>query len=199
MHPAFRNLWRAAPLAVIAALLIPVSASAATTLAGETFTAPFDFFSVNGTCNATGPSTFTFNASGPAVGPAGGTFYEGTAGQPPGTGTITLASPTGPVTNFRATFTIKMTGQPDVVGSKTLTSATVAVCTPNQAFSDLHIEGVTSYTVTAPFVESGTAPLTLNFAFPGTFIEGPFAAGPPPQQPGCDTQGQSNGDDQCQQ
>jgi hypothetical protein len=144
------------------------SAATPTTLAGETLISPFDFFSVNGPCNASGASTFTFTAQGPAAGPVLGTFHE--------TGSFSLASPTGPVTSFQASFTIKATGQPDVTATKTMGVLTGA-CTPGGFFSDAHVAGRTNYAVTAPFTEAGTAPLTLDYRYPGTFSEGPFVAG----------------------
>jgi hypothetical protein len=144
------------------------SAATPTTLAGETLISPFDDFSVNGTCNAGGASTFTFTAHGPAAGPVLGTFNE--------TGTFSLASPTGPVTGFQASFTIKATGQLDVTGTKAMGTLTGA-CTPGGFFSDAHVAGTTNYAVTAPFTEAGTAALTLDYRYPGTFSEGPFVVG----------------------
>src|SRR5882762_2834133 len=117
--------FRLAIVALLSGILSVVgtslaSAATPTTLAGETLISPFDDFSVNGTCNAGGASTFTFTAHGPAAGPVLGTFNE--------TGTFSLASPTGPVTGFQASFTIKATGQLDVTGSKAMGTLTGA-CT----------------------------------------------------------------------
>ena len=199
MTRAVRRAFYAIAIALATVSILPAGAGAASfqtappppTLGGEMFVAPFDFLSVNGKCNATGPSTFTFDASGPATGPNPGRFHE--------TGSFTIASPAGPLTNFSAAFTIHSLLLADVVGTKGLVSSTGAAgCVPGGFFSDAHFLASTSYAVTAPFRETGTAPLTLDFRYPGTFREGPFTP-TPAVQPGCDTNGQSNGDDQCNQ
>jgi hypothetical protein len=164
---------RSATVVLLSGILSIVGASLAlaatpTTLAGETLVSPFDFFSVNGTCNASSASSFTFTAHGPAAGPVLGTFHE--------TGSFSLASPTGPVTNFQASITISAAGQPDVIATTSMAALTGA-CTPGGFFSDAHVAGTTNYAVSAPFAEAGTAPLTLDFRYPGTFTEGPFVAG----------------------
>ena len=50
-------------------------------------------------------------------------------------------------------------------------------CTPGGFFNDANAAGTTTYSVTSPFTESGTAPLTLDYRGAGTFSEGPFAPG----------------------
>src|ERR1700694_2788856 len=179
-------------------------ASAATmTLAGEILTsAPLiDFALVNGNCNALGSATFGFFASGFATGPV--------PGQPPASrftgfqesGTFTLASPTGPLTSFSSNFSIyPLDGSPTVTGTKRLVGTGTGSCAPNTLgnVKDLSVSATVSYSVTSPFVETGTAPLTITDVRDNvTFTEGPFLPTPPPLLLGCNTDGQSNGNDQC--
>jgi hypothetical protein len=168
-HVPLVRMFRAAQVAFVTAAMLLIATSgvsAATTLAGETFVNEFDNFSTNGTCNASGASTFTFSASGPTA-PNIGRYNE--------SGTFTIASPTGPLTSFSASFTVTAAG---VTGTKTLGVPTAAGCTPGGFFSDVHFLSSTNYQVTAPFTESGTASMVLDFRYPGTFTEGPFVAGP---------------------
>jgi hypothetical protein len=103
----------------------PAQAQEVAPLTGESFHAHYHFFDssdvpvgefeINGSCNPSGPSTYTFTASGIATGPYPGTFEE--------SGTFTQSAP-GPdgqrvITAFDATFTIdSVAGQ--VSGSKSL-------------------------------------------------------------------------------
>jgi hypothetical protein len=172
----FVRLLRAAQVALVTGAILLISssgASAATTLAGETLTSPFDALGVNGaTCNATTPSTFNFSTSGTASGPAVGRFTE--------SGSFTLASSTGPLTSFSATFTIKdSAGTVLATGTKSLVSATAVSCSQFSGFSTVTFQAVTHYSVTSPFTESGAAPLNFNFGLgTETFIEGPFLSAP---------------------
>lgn len=173
-HVPFVRLFRAARVGFVLGALILLTASpalAAPTLGGETLTSPFDALGVNGaTCSATGSSTFTFTTSGTAVGPVAGRFTE--------SGSFTLASRTGPLTAFTASFKITSAGQPDITGTKTLGSSLGASCTQFNGFSTVTFAATTNYSVTSPFAEAGTAPLNFNFGLgTETFIEGPFVAG----------------------
>src|SRR5256714_14981822 len=111
----------------IAVLALNVPAASAQvpppTLTGETFlgglftTEPSSLVT-SASCDPTGTSTFTYQASGPAAGPYVGTYTE--------TGTVTIGPqvnagtpPTGTVTSWTASFTIaSATG--DVTGSTSL-------------------------------------------------------------------------------
>lgn len=194
-------------MALAMLFILPATVSAAplpTTLAGENLIMGADSLQiVSGTCNLGQPTyTFTFRntaSDDPATGPRPGTFLEN--------GSFTIASPTGPLTRFTASFTIRAVGQPDVVGTKGFVSSISAGCAPVRPGSRdfiVHFEIVASYSVTTPFVETGTARTTIVFAGTsccGSFTEGPFVPTPPLPvvQPGCDTDGKGNGNDQCQQ
>jgi hypothetical protein len=169
------RLLRPAQVAVVAAVMLLIGASgasAATTLAGETLTSPFDALSItnNPTCVGSGPFTFNFSTSGAATGPVVGHFKE--------SGSFTLASANGPLTSFAANFTITSTGQPNVTGTKTLVSSTAASCVPHPGGPTATFTAVTHYSATSPFTEAGTAPLSFDFGLgTQTFVEGPFVVG----------------------
>ncbi len=129
------------------ALLVPPVVADPATLAGEFFTVSVSGAAgtgvgvgggcnavgcvhVSATCNSTGTSTFTFDASGPATGPFPGTFAA------TGTATIgpqTLAPPpgsiigpsAGPNLSFSETFTIT-SGTTTISGTKNLASGPVS-------------------------------------------------------------------------
>jgi hypothetical protein len=183
------------------------ASAATTTLAGEILTtAPLiDFALVNGNCNAFGSWSFGFGASGFATGPVPGksplTSYPGGFHE---SGTFTLASPTGPLTSFSSNFSIyPLDGSPTVTGTKGLVGTGTGSCMPNTPgfpVTNLSVSATVSYSVTSPFVETGTAPLTITEVRGNvTFTEGPFLPTPPPLLLGCNTDGQSNGNDQCLQ
>ncbi len=172
-------------------------ASAAATLAGEILASVprSDSTLVNGNCNALGSATFIFGTSGFATGPVPGGFQE--------SGHFTLASPNGPLTGFTSRFSIfPLDGSPTITGTKGLVGTGTGSCTPNTLgnVKDLSVSATVSYSVTLPFVETGTAPLTITDVRDNvTFTEGPFLPTPPALLLGCNTDGQSNGNDQCQQ
>ncbi len=181
-------------------------AAAATTLAGELLTtAPLiDFAIINGNCNATGSSTFNIHARGFATGPVPGmpgAIYPNGFSE---SGTFTLASPIGPLTSFSSNFSIyPLDGSATVTGTKGLVGTGIGSCTPNTPgfpVTNVSVSATVSYSVTSPFVETGTAPLTITEVRGNvTFTEGPFLPTPPALLLGCNTDGQSNGNDQCQQ
>lgn len=143
----FATLALAGCLLALAAA--PSAQAQAPTLAGESFVATGDFFflppgstpgevDVNGTCNASGTSTFTFTASGPAAGPYPGTFTE--------TGSFTMQGPpdaegVSVLTDFQASFEIhSLVGE--VTGTKEFTGAVPGASTvcrqePFRVFSGL--------------------------------------------------------------
>ncbi len=180
-------------------------ASAATTLAGETLTsaALHEEALVNGMCS-NGGGSFQIFASGSATGPV--------PGQPPASrftgfqesGMFTLASPTGPLTSFSSRFSIyPLDNSQTVTGTKGLVGTGTGSCTPRLPgfnVTNLSVSATVSYSVTSPFVETGTALLTITEVSGSvTFTEGPFVPTPPPLLLGCNTDGQSNGNDECQQ
>jgi hypothetical protein len=172
MHLSRRGIT--ALLGAGAALLLAAgTAGAQTTLAGETLTSPYDSLGTNGVCNSSGASTFTFSTSGAAAGPETGTFQE--------SGTFTLASPSGPLTSFDATFTITPALGSPVTGTKSLVGTGGGTCTEFSGFATTSITGTTSYSTSAPFTETGTAPMALDQdPFATTpFLEGPFSPGAP--------------------
>ena len=173
-HVPLSGRFRPAQIAFVCGVLLLVGASgasAATTLAGETLTAGNDRTGLDGTCNATGSSSFTYSTSGAATGPVVGTFSED--------GSFTLASPTGPLTSFSSTFTIHATGQPDITGTKTLGTPLSASCLNTGFFSLAAFAATTHYQVSVPFSETGNAPLAFDATFGNTtFVEGPFATAP---------------------
>ncbi|HEV2036879.1 MAG TPA: Ig-like domain-containing protein, partial [Candidatus Dormibacteraeota bacterium] len=165
----------AAPQSSTATVTITVG-----TLVGLTFITAPDFFSLLGAtpCNATVSSTFRFRASGTLTPPNGGnpggpTFDE--------TGTFTLDSANGPLSAFQATFTIRGTGQPDIVGTMALAALGSGGCTqtPFGLLSSVHFVVETSYSATGPLVETGFASTTIDAAGldhgdTGNFWQGPF-------------------------
>jgi hypothetical protein len=158
-------------LSAAALLLAALPASAAPTLAGENLHSPFDYLSVNGTCNTTGPSTFSFTANGPATGPFTGHFHKA--------GSFTLASPGGPISSFAANFTIYPVGQPNVTGTESLGSSTTASCAKSGYYSYVQFTASMNYSVTAPFTEMGTVAMSLGFTnLVDTQNEGPFTPKP---------------------
>jgi hypothetical protein len=152
------------------------------TLLGEFLHSPFDSLSVNGACSLTGPSTFTFSANGNATGPYVGKFHE--------TGTFTVDPPN--LTSFDAVITFDQ-GDPsdgsDITVHKTLTpgvSATYVTCTSVAfPFDNRNVAFVvlTGYNVTSPFAQTGFAPMTLDFLYPGQFDEGNFTLVAPGNTP----------------
>jgi hypothetical protein len=109
--------------AVVAAAIFaaPASAAVPATLSGEIFSNnPGEGSSsiTSATCNPSGTSTFSFEASGPAIGPYPGTFTE--------SGTITVGPQTlgvGTVQSFTASYTISSPAG-DVTGTKSFTALT---------------------------------------------------------------------------
>jgi hypothetical protein len=100
----------------------PASAAVPATLSGEIFSDnPGEGSSsiTSASCNPTGTSTFSFEASGPAIGPYPGTFTEA--------GTITIGPQTPglftAVQSFTASFTISSPAG-DVSGTKSVTGPT---------------------------------------------------------------------------
>ena len=166
----------AASLAAVT-LAVPAAASA-DTLVGETFTSGghAESFGYSGVCNPDGPSTFEFGSFGPATGPHAGDFEE--------YGSVTLASPSGPVTDFDATFTLWSDDQ--INGTQALASSVTASCTPDgsNAF-DVDLDA--TYSVTAPFTESGPSTVRIQGAYGnGTLVSSfsPRQSPPPPPQQG---------------
>jgi hypothetical protein len=152
----------------IAVLALNVPAASAQvpppTLTGETFlgglftTEPSSLVT-SASCNPTGTSTFTYQATGPAAGPYVGTYTE--------TGTVTIGPqvgagtpPTGTVTSWTASFTIaSATG--NVTGSKSLppdAPPVAGICTEGsdvfiaQRSAATGVQNVLAYTatITAP-------------------------------------------------
>jgi Bacterial Ig-like domain (group 1) len=121
-----RTVGAALALALAALVTVaPAQAQEPASLSGETFQAHYHFLNddnlpvgdlqINGPCNPTGPSTFTFTATGVTTGPYPGTFHE--------SGTFTQSAPAvgggRVITAYDATFTIESdAGQ--VSGSKSL-------------------------------------------------------------------------------
>jgi hypothetical protein len=150
--------WRALPLMLLllfSALAAAVAAHPQTaieeTLAGETFQGA-TLARVPGICNDSGPSTFTYPLGGTAQGPLAGTYF--------GTITVTLASPSGPVTAVQATFNIN---DGAVIGQASLIEGTGSC----QDFSDsvvfpyVLVSARLSYTTTSPFSEQGEVTIEL--------------------------------------
>jgi hypothetical protein len=94
-------------------------------LVGEQFDATTASVTTSTTCNPTGTSTITFDASGPAFGPYSGTFVEhGTATFGPQTQVTQFGVSFGPIIRFDASFTIfSPTGEVLVTGTKELNAS----------------------------------------------------------------------------
>jgi hypothetical protein len=137
--------------AVVAAAVLaaPASAAVPSTLSGEIFSNnPGEGSSsiTAASCDPSGNSTFSFEASGPAIGPYPGTFTE--------TGTVTLGPQTPglftAVQSLTASFTISSAAG-DVTGTKSVTGPTNPVlgnaecldAPDNARASNLNSAGVT--------------------------------------------------------
>ena len=177
-HSILRNPLTAAA-AVLACLSLAFSAQAAEaqTLAGEHVEREnhIESFTIDGTCNADGPSTFTYSIGGPATGPIPGSYN--------GYGEFTLASPTGPVTSFSEAFTL-YTDDADVLGSHALGDSVEAWCTPGDQLN-LEVEVNTAYAVTDPFTETGPANVRMTAVngWPGVYDADFGEQTPPPPPP----------------
>ena len=147
---------RIASAAVLSSVALCFSAQAATaqTLDGEHFEPAnhIEAIGVQGTCNASGPSTFGYSSFGQATGPVNDTYET--------YGEFTLASPTGPVTAISGNFTIHG-NEAWITGTQTLAESVVAWCTPGEQ-EDLQVEAKTNYSVLNPFTEQGPATLKIG-------------------------------------
>jgi hypothetical protein len=141
-----------------------------TTLIGQSFIAPFDNVSFSITCNATGPSTGTFEAQNDSGPP-----YHWDE-----KGTFTLDSPTGPLSAFQATFTVEQFGQSNILGTVALAGPGSGSCDPTPSSGLVHLVAETSYSTTGSVVESGFASTTLDSPDQdpslANFWQGPFTA-----------------------
>lgn len=141
--------------ALVIGALAP-QAAAAQTLAGETFASAqhIEGFTYQGECNPQGESTFTYYTWGTADGPVPGTMEE--------YGTFTLASPSGPVTSYSASYTIDANEGEDVQGTKAFSGSAPASCSlDGNGYPGFELEIPGTYTVTSPFAETGPASTTL--------------------------------------
>ena len=166
----------------VLALDVPVSSAQVPppTLTGETFlgglfTTEPSTLVTSASCDPTGTSTFTYQATGPAAGPYVGTYTE--------TGTVTIgpqvnagSPPTGTVTSWTASFTIaSATG--NVTGSKSLPPGAppvVGSCTDGgdvfiaQRSAATGIENILEYTATitvpggAQYTDHGHSAASVN-------------------------------------
>lgn len=132
---------------LVAGLAARPAAADPATLAGETLYG-FTLAVVPGVCNDSGPSTFTYPLGGSAAGPVSGTYS--------GTITVTLASPTGPITDVQGTFEINGGA---VAGELSLIApAGEASCNDfldEVVFPVVRVDALLGYTVTSPFGEQG--------------------------------------------
>lgn len=201
----------------IAVLALNVPAASAQvpppTLTGETFlgglftTEPSSLVT-SASCNPTGTSTFTYQATGPAAGPYVGTYTE--------TGTVTIgpqvnggSPPTGVVTSWTASFTIS-SAIGNVTGSKSLppdAPPVVGICTEGsdvfiaQRSAATGVDNILEYTatITAPdgtqYTDHGHSAASVN-DFPtepsfDNFFE-QFASDQATTTPVCDEDNQGN-------
>ncbi len=161
-----------------AALAVPAAASA-DTLDGTQFVSAnaSEAFTFSGECNPSGPSTFTWYAVGEATGPHAGSFSE--------YGTVTLASPSGPVTGFEATYEL-WSGEDLITGTKTIDGQGTGTCSTDQLGSLFEAKVDATYDVLDPFTETGPAQAELTGSYwSGTFVErfGAKETPPPPAGP----------------
>ncbi len=173
--------------ATVGALLLSIASASAQipppTLTGETllaglFVPPPGTSSVvvtSASCNPSGTSTFTYQASGPAAGPYPGTFTE--------TGTVSMGPqnipgtpPNGTLTSWTASFTIA-SPVGNVQGTKTLAPnapSLPGICTgadalfPAQRSAATGLQNVLAYTATitvpggAQFTDHGGSEASVN-------------------------------------
>ena len=171
--------------AVLACLSLTVTAQSAhaQTLVGEHFQPAehIEALSITGTCNAEGPSTFTFSSFGPATGPVPGEYST--------YGSFTLASPAGPVTSYTEDFAI-FGDAADASGSQALGDSVDAWCTPGET-ENLEIRVNTAYGVLDPFTEQGPGIVSMaaaaGWAISYTADFGQQAPPPPPPLPSMPT------------
>ncbi|MDQ6878098.1 MAG: hypothetical protein M3082_10455 [Candidatus Dormibacteraeota bacterium] len=198
----FARLLRAPILGLISAVLFLVGtslgAAAATTLYGETFT--WTGVGTNGSffCSGTTSGSMSYSARGTtavATGPNPGTFRE--------SGQITFSG--GVITGWAATFRIT-SGTTTINGSKALLTAGPASCNPGGPSCLNPMTGsataTLSYTTTTPFVETGNSLAVLhgvlgcNDSITGSTFSETFG---PAVQPGCNTNTNGQGNDECDQ
>ena len=188
-------------LALVLAAVFAIAASnlalAAGTLMGETFAWTGSSTSVTGSISCSSTHIHYSVQRGVAAGPVPGRFNE--------TGDITVAN--GVVTGWTATFKIYplTTTLPTLAnGTKSLAVGGAATCNGIVGLDSATAMAVLNYSVTFTTAggggsESGISVANLNMTLgfsdivTGTFTE-TFG-----QQPGCDTTGNSQGNDDCQQ
>ena len=135
----------------------------------------------------TGSSSLNYFFLGTATGPYAGTFDE--------FGDVTFSG--GTITSWHANFTI-MSGANVVQGTIDLAPGGTGTATCASAAGGTASSTSLIYTTSSPFIETGPTQTTLSFTFGG--VGGSFAEHfGSVQQAGCDTSGQGNGDDQCNQ
>lgn len=199
----FGNLHRAAAVLGVALSLLLASAGlalAAPTLAGETFTWSGPPGAGGVSCS---PITgkFSYEALPPD---SAGPTYPGSFAE---VGDIVFAG--GVVTAWDATFDIySSTGAHVAKGTTHLApgGGGPATCTPSFLTRTGSASAVLNYTATfdgSAGTDTGTASATISFAntlgvTAGTFSE-TFGAPQPIVQPGCNTTGNGNGNDECNQ
>jgi hypothetical protein len=159
------------------------------------------------TCNPTGSSTLTFTATGTATGPYPGTFTEtGTAAFGPGPakgGTVltafdaqfTISSPVGNVTGAKH---LVVPGAGLGAGSCADKGTAIIYLVTAQ---DLNYAAEITTPAGDRFTDQGTNPSTVILygkGFSETFASS-LTAPVPVATPGCDSNGQSTGNDQCGQ
>ena len=159
-------------VALLAAGLAP-QAAAAQTLTGEKFASAehTEAFVYDGACNPEGESTFTYYTYGSATGPVPGVVLE--------SGTFTLASPSGPVTSYTASYTIDPDEGDDIEGTKSFTGTAAGSCSVDAyGYPSFEAQIPGTYSVTSPFAESGPASTSLQgISYFGTFAS-TFGASP---------------------
>lgn len=188
-------------LALVLATVFAIAGSnialAAGTLTGETFAWTGSSTSVTGSISCTSTHIHYMVRKGVAAGPISGRFDE--------SGDIAVTN--GVVTGWTATFKIyPLTATTPVLanGTKSLTVGGGATCNGIAGADSATATAVLNYSVTFTAAagggsETGTSVANLNMTLgffdivTGTFTE-TFG-----QQPGCDTTGNSQGNDDCQQ
>jgi len=199
----FGNLHRAAAVLVVALSLVLASAGsalAAPTLAGEAFTWSGPPGAGDVSCSPI-TGSFSYEALPPDI---AGPTYPGSFAE---VGNITFAG--GVVTAWDATFDIY-----SPLGAHVASGAThlapgggrPVTCTPSFLTRTGSASAVLTYTATfdgAAGTDTGAASATVSFAntlgvTAGTFTE-TFGAPLPIVQPGCNTTGNGNGNDECNQ
>ena len=168
-------------LAILFTLATATSGAAQGTLNGEELTSVGPPASDAGCSNG----TIRYDVAATATGPYPGTGEE--------FGEITLSG--GTVTFWHATFIIT-SGATIVRGTVDLApgGTGIGTCLPNGGSAS---SATLTYTTSSPFVETGPTQTSMTFAFtgPNSFVEhfGPTV------MPGCDTNGNGNGNDECNQ